>query len=156
MKSVPSCLHEYVSGFARVILAIISFYFMPTHCIFACTCYVTSALLDAFDGHAARYFNQSECLVRYLLIELQLLVRFSLPFLISFSVLNQLVDERLKACKLIKNIQEREQISGREKNSSYLYNCLTSSGFPKMLAIKRFHSFIPTFQVQNLVACWTS
>ncbi|OWR53750.1 CDP-diacylglycerol-inositol 3-phosphatidyltransferase [Danaus plexippus plexippus] len=46
-------------GFARIILAIISFYFMPTHCILACTCYVTSALLDAFDGHAARYFNQS-------------------------------------------------------------------------------------------------
>ncbi|KOB51901.1 Phosphatidylinositol synthase [Operophtera brumata] len=45
-------------GFGRVILAIISFYFMPTHCTLACTCYITSALLDAFDGHAARYFNQ--------------------------------------------------------------------------------------------------
>ncbi|KAI8442319.1 hypothetical protein MSG28_005856 [Choristoneura fumiferana] len=48
-----------IIGFGRVILAIISFYYMPTHCVFACTCYVTSALLDAFDGHAARYFNQS-------------------------------------------------------------------------------------------------
>ncbi|KOB69978.1 Phosphatidylinositol synthase, partial [Operophtera brumata] len=37
-------------GFGRVILAIISFYFMPTHCTLACTCYITSALLDAFDG----------------------------------------------------------------------------------------------------------
>ncbi|RVE50237.1 hypothetical protein evm_005072 [Chilo suppressalis] len=46
-------------GFARVILLIISLYFMPTHCVVACTCYITSALLDAFDGHAARYFNQS-------------------------------------------------------------------------------------------------
>lgn len=49
----------FVSGFARVVLALISFYFMPTHCVIACSCYVTSALLDAFDGHAARYFNQS-------------------------------------------------------------------------------------------------
>ncbi|XP_026754959.2 CDP-diacylglycerol--inositol 3-phosphatidyltransferase [Galleria mellonella] len=48
-----------IIGFARVILAIISFYFMPTNCVLACTCYITSALLDAFDGHAARYFNQS-------------------------------------------------------------------------------------------------
>ncbi|XP_034827496.1 CDP-diacylglycerol--inositol 3-phosphatidyltransferase [Maniola hyperantus] len=48
-----------IIGFARVILAIISFYFMPTHCVLACTCYITSALLDAFDGHAARMFNQS-------------------------------------------------------------------------------------------------
>ncbi|KAM3963889.1 LOW QUALITY PROTEIN: phosphatidylinositol synthase [Aphomia sociella] len=48
-----------IIGFARIILALISFYFMPTNCILACTCYVTSALLDAFDGHAARYFNQS-------------------------------------------------------------------------------------------------
>ncbi|KAL0818185.1 hypothetical protein ABMA28_008696 [Loxostege sticticalis] len=48
-----------IIGFARVILLIISLYYMPTHCVVACTCYVTSALLDAFDGHAARYFNQS-------------------------------------------------------------------------------------------------
>ncbi|KAF2882800.1 hypothetical protein ILUMI_23312 [Ignelater luminosus] len=46
-------------GYGRVILAIISFYFMPTNYIIAASCYVVSALLDAFDGHAARYFNQS-------------------------------------------------------------------------------------------------
>ncbi|XP_015119686.1 CDP-diacylglycerol--inositol 3-phosphatidyltransferase isoform X2 [Diachasma alloeum] len=46
-------------GFARVVLAIISFYYMPTHHVVAIWCYVTSALLDAVDGHAARYFNQS-------------------------------------------------------------------------------------------------
>ncbi|KAF4520719.1 hypothetical protein B566_EDAN004839 [Ephemera danica] len=46
-------------GYARVILALISFYFMPTNHEIAIWCYVTSALLDAFDGHAARYFNQS-------------------------------------------------------------------------------------------------
>ncbi|CAG5044388.1 unnamed protein product [Parnassius apollo] len=46
-------------GFARIILAIVSFYFMPTHCALACICYITSALLDAVDGHAARLLNQS-------------------------------------------------------------------------------------------------
>ncbi|XP_077298509.1 phosphatidylinositol synthase [Arctopsyche grandis] len=46
-------------GYARIILALISFYFMPTNCVLACTCYVVSGLLDAVDGHAARYFNQS-------------------------------------------------------------------------------------------------
>ena len=47
------------SGYARVILALISFYFMPHNHVIACFCYVFSALLDAFDGHAARIFNQS-------------------------------------------------------------------------------------------------
>lgn len=42
------------TGYARIVLAIISFYFMPTNYIIACVCYVVSALLDAFDGHAAR------------------------------------------------------------------------------------------------------
>ena len=51
--------HNHVLGYARVILALISFYYMPTNYVLAVVCYVTSALLDAFDGHAARYFNQS-------------------------------------------------------------------------------------------------
>ncbi|XP_057337451.1 CDP-diacylglycerol--inositol 3-phosphatidyltransferase [Microplitis mediator] len=46
-------------GFARIILAVISFYFMPTNYVIAGWCYVISALLDAVDGHAARYLNQS-------------------------------------------------------------------------------------------------
>ncbi|CAB3364487.1 Hypothetical predicted protein [Cloeon dipterum] len=48
-----------IIGYARVILALISFYFMPTNYVLASWCYVTSALLDAFDGHAARMYNQS-------------------------------------------------------------------------------------------------
>lgn len=52
------------SGYARIILAIISIYFMPTNYKVACTCYVISALLDAFDGHAARVFNQSKITIR--------------------------------------------------------------------------------------------
>ncbi|XP_014484215.1 PREDICTED: CDP-diacylglycerol--inositol 3-phosphatidyltransferase [Dinoponera quadriceps] len=47
-----------IIGFGRVILAVISFYFMPTHYVIATTCYVVSALLDAIDGHAARYYDQ--------------------------------------------------------------------------------------------------
>ncbi|KAI5733832.1 hypothetical protein M8J76_016551 [Diaphorina citri] len=46
-------------GYGRIVLALISFYFMPTHYAIACWCYVISGLLDAIDGHAARYFNQS-------------------------------------------------------------------------------------------------
>jgi CDP-diacylglycerol--inositol 3-phosphatidyltransferase len=48
-----------IIGYARVVLALISFYYMPTNYVAAVICYVTSALLDAFDGHAARYFDQS-------------------------------------------------------------------------------------------------
>lgn len=48
-----------LTGYARIILALISFYFMPTNYVLAVWCYLTSALLDAFDGHAARHFNQS-------------------------------------------------------------------------------------------------
>lgn len=47
-----------IIGYGRIILAFIAFYFMPTNHIIASVCYITSALLDAFDGHAARYFNQ--------------------------------------------------------------------------------------------------
>lgn len=46
-------------GYARIVLAILSFYFMPTDYIVAANMYLLSGLLDAFDGHAARYFNQS-------------------------------------------------------------------------------------------------
>lgn len=37
---------------------------MPTNYKIACTCYVVSALLDAFDGHAARLFNQSKIILK--------------------------------------------------------------------------------------------
>lgn len=50
----------FFSGYARIILAIISFYFMQTHYAIAGWCYIISALLDAIDGHAARAFNQSK------------------------------------------------------------------------------------------------
>ena len=47
-------------GYGRILLALISFYYMPTDYVMAGSCYVLSAFLDAFDGHAARAFNQGE------------------------------------------------------------------------------------------------
>lgn len=47
-----------IIGYVRIILAIISFYFMPTCPKVSIFCYLFSGLLDAFDGHAARYLNQ--------------------------------------------------------------------------------------------------
>ncbi|CAK8698038.1 unnamed protein product [Clavelina lepadiformis] len=47
-----------VIGYARIILAIISFYYMPSDYVKAVFCYLLSGFLDAFDGHAARLLNQ--------------------------------------------------------------------------------------------------
>lgn len=47
-------------GYARIVLAIISFYFMPTNYVISSWCYIVSVLLDALDGHAARKFNQCQ------------------------------------------------------------------------------------------------
>lgn len=46
-------------GYARIVLAIVSFYYMPTNYVIAGWCYIVSVVLDALDGHAARHFNQS-------------------------------------------------------------------------------------------------
>lgn len=48
----------FLVGYARIVLAILSFYFMPTDYIVATIKYLLSLLLDEFDGNAARYFNQ--------------------------------------------------------------------------------------------------
>ncbi|CAD0013653.1 unnamed protein product, partial [Aureobasidium pullulans] len=45
-------------GYARVILTVISLYFMPVHPRRCSAIYVVSCLLDAHDGWAARKFNQ--------------------------------------------------------------------------------------------------
>ncbi|XP_061159369.1 CDP-diacylglycerol--inositol 3-phosphatidyltransferase isoform X1 [Syngnathus typhle] len=46
-------------GYARIVLALVSFLLMPCCPIPASLCYMLSGLLDAFDGHAARALNQS-------------------------------------------------------------------------------------------------
>lgn len=48
----------FLVGYARIVLAILSFYFMPTDYIVATIMYLLSLLLDEFDGNAARYLNQ--------------------------------------------------------------------------------------------------
>ncbi|KHJ47067.1 methyltransferase domain protein [Trichuris suis] len=46
-------------GYMRVVLTVLSCYYMATHYRAAALFYVCSSLLDAVDGYAARYFNQS-------------------------------------------------------------------------------------------------
>lgn len=46
-------------GYVRILLMLLSFYFMPFNYKIATWCYVVSDILDAADGYAARYFDQS-------------------------------------------------------------------------------------------------
>ncbi|KAB8069109.1 CDP-alcohol phosphatidyltransferase-domain-containing protein [Aspergillus leporis] len=46
-------------GYLRVVLTIASLYYMPLHPRTCSLLYSVSCLLDALDGYAARYFNQS-------------------------------------------------------------------------------------------------
>jgi len=46
-------------GYARIVLAIASLYYMPLHPRTCSLLYSISCLLDALDGYAARYFEQS-------------------------------------------------------------------------------------------------
>ncbi|ODM99237.1 CDP-diacylglycerol--inositol 3-phosphatidyltransferase [Orchesella cincta] len=48
-----------IIGYARIALAVLACMFMRSCPGSAFFCYLTSALLDAVDGHAARHFNQS-------------------------------------------------------------------------------------------------
>ncbi|CAD0085446.1 unnamed protein product, partial [Aureobasidium vineae] len=45
-------------GYARIILAVVSLYFMPIHPRRCSAIYATSCLLDALDGYAARKLDQ--------------------------------------------------------------------------------------------------
>jgi len=48
-----------IIGYIRIVLAIASLYYMPLHPRTCCLLYSISCLLDALDGYAARYWNQS-------------------------------------------------------------------------------------------------
>uniref|UniRef100_A0A8C2MSQ5 CDP-diacylglycerol--inositol 3-phosphatidyltransferase n=1 Tax=Cricetulus griseus TaxID=10029 RepID=A0A8C2MSQ5_CRIGR len=86
-------------GYARIVFAIISFYFMPCCPFTASSFYLLSGLLDAFDGHAARALNQGtrfgamldmltdRCSTMCLLVNLALLYpRATLLFQLSMSL----------------------------------------------------------------------
>lgn len=47
-------------GYTRIVLALVSFYYMPTDHVIATWAYIISSLLDAVDGHAARMLNQGQ------------------------------------------------------------------------------------------------
>lgn len=46
-------------GYTRVLLTVVSLYYMPLHPRTCSLLYSISCLLDALDGYAARHFNQS-------------------------------------------------------------------------------------------------
>lgn len=48
-----------IIGYSRIVLAIASLYYMPLHPRTCSLLYSISCLLDALDGYAARYFEQS-------------------------------------------------------------------------------------------------
>ncbi|KAI9817542.1 MAG: CDP-diacylglycerol-inositol 3-phosphatidyltransferase [Pycnora praestabilis] len=48
-----------IIGYSRIVLALASLYYMPLHPRTCSLLYSVSCLLDALDGYAARYFNQS-------------------------------------------------------------------------------------------------
>ncbi|KAI1657390.1 CDP-alcohol phosphatidyltransferase-domain-containing protein [Daldinia decipiens] len=48
-----------IIGYSRIVLAIASLYYMPLHPRTCSILYSISCLLDALDGYAARYFEQS-------------------------------------------------------------------------------------------------
>lgn len=48
-----------IIGYSRIVLAIASLYYMPLHPRTCCLLYSISCLLDALDGYAARWFEQS-------------------------------------------------------------------------------------------------
>lgn len=86
-------------GYGRIVLAIVSFYYMPTDYVTASWCYLASSLLDAFDGHAARMLNQGtkfgamldmltdRAATMCLLVTLaQLYPRYTLLFQLSMSI----------------------------------------------------------------------
>ncbi|KAG8513583.1 CDP-diacylglycerol--inositol 3-phosphatidyltransferase [Galemys pyrenaicus] len=91
--------HGPSQGYARILFAIISFYFMPCCPLTASSFYLLSGLLDAFDGYAARALNQGtrfgamldmltdRCSTMCLLVNLALLYpRATLLFQLSMSL----------------------------------------------------------------------
>lgn len=55
---ISSIILTPISGYARIILTVVSLYFMPVHPRRCSAIYVVSCLLDALDGWAARRFIQ--------------------------------------------------------------------------------------------------
>jgi len=48
----------YMLGYARIFLLVVAFYLMKENYIASSFLYITSTILDEFDGIAARQYNQ--------------------------------------------------------------------------------------------------
>ena len=83
-----SCIAHF--RFARIFLALLSFWFMPTNYSLAGWAYILSGLLDAFDGHAARSLNQ--VIFFYLIASNQGNLRISLQSTTFGAMLDMLTD----------------------------------------------------------------
>ena len=59
LSSLLEVIYLTLLGYSRIILAIASLYYMPLHPRTCSLLYSISCLLDALDGVAARYFQQS-------------------------------------------------------------------------------------------------
>ncbi|KAK4101912.1 hypothetical protein N658DRAFT_470317 [Parathielavia hyrcaniae] len=55
----PNIIGEHGMRYSRIVLAFASLYYMPLHPRTCSLLYTVSCLLDALDGYAARYFEQS-------------------------------------------------------------------------------------------------
>ena len=60
IRQIVVCYHHrsVPAGYARWIFLIVSLYFMPSNQFLGAIFYILSGFLDAFDGWAARKFNQ--------------------------------------------------------------------------------------------------
>lgn len=61
MQNVQKRNFSIITGYVRIFLALVSFFFMRTNYVISCTCYLLSVILDEFDGVAARLLNQVIC-----------------------------------------------------------------------------------------------
>ena len=59
------CANISFAGYVRVVLTLLSCYYMPHDHVTASFCYIIGSALDAADGYAARVFKQGETPTRH-------------------------------------------------------------------------------------------
>ncbi|KAL1925599.1 uncharacterized protein VTP21DRAFT_482 [Calcarisporiella thermophila] len=127
-------------GYTRIILAAIALYYMPTNTAICVIAYSISALLDAVDGYAARYFNQCS--------------RFG-------SVLDMVTDRSTTTCLLcylcmIYPIQYAilfQALIALDLSSHYthMYSTLTSGASSHKIISDKWHPFLRAYYSNNIV-----
>ncbi len=61
-----------MTGYARVVLVLLSFHYMPFSPGITVLLYMTSEILDALDGYTARRFNQCKLQLHNIIVKMQL------------------------------------------------------------------------------------